>query len=113
MVCDDPRAKVLGNTDSWRQTNMLLHQNVIAILAAVRSTGGHVLWVYPPFSFAFQWDFVQDFLSNIATLWPWVDSCQFDINVCKLWLLATSSQGLLPLAPQRNPRSLPNLSLLL
>ena len=68
---------------------------------------GHVLWVHPPFSFAFQWDFVQDFLSNTATLWLWVDACQFDLNVCELWLFATSSQGLLPLAPQRNHESHP------
>ena len=27
-----------------------------------------------------QWDFVQDFLSNVATLWLWVDTYQFDTD---------------------------------
>ena len=98
--------------------NILLHQNVIAILTAVRAMGGHVLWMYPPLGSAFHWDFVQDFLSNIATLWLWVDACQFDIDAYETLLFATSSQGLLPLASQSISlpicaRSLPNLLLLL
>ena len=79
--------------------------NVIAILTAVRATGGHVLWICPPLSSAIHWDFVQDFLSNITTLWLWVDTCQFDTDAHETWLFATSSRGLLPLASQCNHES--------
>ena len=61
-----------------------------------------VLWVNPPSTSAIHWDVVQDFLSNMATYWLWVDACQFDVSKDKTWLFATSSQELLPLASQCN-----------
>ena len=82
--------------------HILVHQNVTAILTAVHATGGHVLWVNPPYSSAIHLDVVQYFLSNRATYWLWVDACRFDVNVDKTWLFATSSPGLLPLASQCN-----------
>ena len=84
---------------------MLLHRNGIAILTAVRATGGHVLWMCPTLSFAIQWDLVQDFLSNAATLWLWVDTCRFDIDARETLIFATSSQGMLPLPSQCNHNS--------
>ena len=59
------------------QTQDLIHQNVMNSLTAVHATGGDVLWMNPPSSVALQMNFVQDFLSNIATCWLWVDACQF------------------------------------
>ena len=83
----------------------LLHRNVIAILTVVQATGGHVLWICSPLSSANQWEFVQDVLSSVATIWLWVDTCQFDINAHETWLFATSSQGMLPLASPCNHKS--------
>ena len=85
----DPHAKASVNIDP---RNILLHRNVIAIL--IQATGDHVL------SSAIQWDFVHDFLSNVATLWLWVDTCHFDVDAHQTWIFATSSQGMLPLASQ-------------
>ena len=79
--------------------------NVIAILTAVLATGGHVLWMCPPLSSRIHWDFVQNVLSNITTLWLLVDTCQFDTDAHETWLFATSSRGLLPLASQCNHES--------
>ena len=76
----DPHAEILANRKPWQQNDRLIYQNVTAILTAVHANGGHVLWAIPPFSVAFHMDFMQDFLSNMATYWLWVDACQVDAD---------------------------------
>ena len=76
----DPHAEIFANRKPWQQNDRLIYQNVTAILTAVHANGGHVLWAIQPFSVASHMDFMQDFLSNIATYWLWVDACQFDVD---------------------------------
>ena len=101
---NDQHAGILAHMNPLQlrdfQTNRLVHQNVSAILTAVHATGGHVLWMNPPHGSAIHCDFVQDFLSNMATYWLWADACQFDVDDDKSWIFATSLPGMWPLASQ-------------
>ena len=82
--------------EAWQlfdfQTTNFAPQSVTNILTAVHATGSHVLWMNPPCSSAILENFVQYFLSNMATYWPRSDSCQFDVNVNETRLCATSTR---------------------
>ena len=75
----DPHAEMLANRKPLQQNDRLPERHCHSH-TAVHANGAHVLWAIPPFGVAFHMDFMQDFLSNIATYWLWVDACQFDVD---------------------------------